>query len=412
MGFLALLAVYVKEMFFSILAMLGIDKSGGSYMQIMYIGMTIICILTFVYQMVFRLNISRQELIMIFAFGLLLLAFLFVPRIFYRNAGPVYQSQLLTAFSSVLSAFLMGILIKRGNFINSMSRAVPWFVIINTISSTLVTFNSSDETSGGYLQDDSGFNYQDLSYFIAFTFALNIFYIKNQHKIEGKSVFKRPGWNTFFQCLIPVHMLLVMLAGGRGAFILVCLLSVYYFVMDSANWKKNAKNLVLIFGAAMFLFAIVPTANLEYSGFDRITNMFAGVLDSGRVDLRRRAFNAFLRNPFIGNGSGSVYPFFKVYTHNMFTDILMEYGIVGMVVVVIMLERMIKGMRTLIRQNPCNHLVAVMAISCFTQLMLSGYYLSSTMLWFVVGYVFASPSEKPQQQKYISKYVKVKERKI
>lgn len=412
MGFLALFSIYIRELFFSILAILGIDKSGGNYMQIVYIGMTIICILTFVYQMVFRLNISRQELSMIFAFAFLLLAFLFVPRTLYRNPGPAYQPMLLTAFSSVLSAFLIGILAKRGNFINAMARAVPWFVILNTISSTLVTFNSSGSTSGGYLKDDSGFNYQDLSYFIAFTFALNIFYIKNQHKIEGKNVFKRPGWNTFFQCLIPIHLMTVMLAGGRGAFMLVGLLSVYYFIMDSSNLGKNIKNFVLMFIAVAILFIILPSANLEYSGFERILSLLSGSGDTGRADLRSKAFQAFLDNPLFGNGSGSVYPFFNVYTHNIFTDVMVEYGTVGLVFVVVMIVCLVRNQRSQVRENPCNHLVVLMSICCFTQIMFSGYYLAFPQLWFVVGYTFATSSQKQQQKKYISKYVKVKERKI
>lgn len=407
MGFLALLSIYIKEMFFSILAVFGIDKSSGNYMQVVYIVMTALCVLTFLYQMMFKLNISKNEIGMIFAFGFLLIAFLFIPRTFYRNAGSIYQAQLLTAFSSVLSAFLMGILVKRGNFINSMAKTVPLFVIINTICSTFVTFNSSGTTSGGYLKDASGFNYQDLSYFIAFTFALNVFYIKNQHKIEDNSVFKRPGWNTFFQCLIPVHLLTVMLAGGRGAFVLVGILSIYYFIMDSSNLGKNIKNFILMFIAVAVLFMILPSANLEYSGFERILNMFAGALDSGRVDLRNQAFEAFLKSPLYGYGAGSVYPVLKIYSHNVFTDIMLEYGIIGLVVAVVVLVNFVKKLYSSVQSDPCNHLIVVTSICCFTLLMFSGYYLSNTMLWFILGYTFAKVSEKPQSKKFISKYVKI-----
>ncbi len=407
MGVLALLSIYVKEIFFSILAVFGIDKSEGNYMQIVYIAMTTICVLTFIYQAMFKVNVSKREIAMIFAFALLLVAFMFVPRILYRNPGSIYQAQLLTAFSSVLSAFLMGILVKRGNFINDVGRAVPWFVIINTLTSTFVTFNSSGRTSGGYLMDSSGFNYQDLSYFIAYTFALNVFYIKNQHRIEGKSVFKRPGWNTFFQCLIPLHMLTVLLVGGRGAFILICLLSVYYFVMDSSDFGKNFKNFVIMAITALVVFVVVTGSSLEYSGFERILKLLDGVGDSGRIKLREQAFDAFLRSPLIGNGSGSVYPILKIYSHNFFTDIITEYGAVGLVVTVVLLEHLIKGLYRSVRENPCNHILVIVFICCFTLLMFSGYYLSSTMLWFVVGYTFSTVSQKPQQKKLVSKYVKI-----
>ena len=407
MGFLALLSIYIKEMLFSILAVFGIDKSSGNYMQVVYIAMTALCVLTFLYQMMFKLNISKNEIAMIFAFGFLLLIFTFVPRVLYRNLGPAYQSQLLTAFSSVLSAFLMGILVKRGNLINAMAKTVPLFVIINTICSTFVTFNSTGKTSGGYLKDASGFNYQDLSYFIAFTFALNIFYIKNQHKIEGESVFKRPGWNTFFQCLIPVHLLTVMLAGGRGAFVLVGILSIYYFIMDSSDLGKNIKNFILMFIAVVVLFMILPSSNLEYSGFERILTLFSGTKDSGRNQLFQSALEAFSNNPLLGNGSGSVFPLLDIYSHNMFTDIMTEYGILGLVVVVVILVNFAKKLYTSIKKDPCNHLIAVTSICCFTQLMFSGYYLANTSLWFVLGYTFAKVSEKPQGKKFVSKYVKI-----
>lgn len=407
MGFLAILSIYIKEMLFSILAVFGIDKSSGNYMQVVYIAMTALCVLTFLYQMMFKLSISKNEIGMIFAFGFLLVAFAFIPRVFYRNAGSVYQAQLLTAFSSVLSAFLMGILAKRGNFINAMAKAVPWFVIINTFSSTLVAFTSSGTTSGGYLKDASGFNYQDLSYFIAFTFALNVFYIKNQHKIEGNSIFKRPGWNTFFQCLIPVHLLTVMLAGGRGAFVLVGILSIYYFIMDSSNLGKNVKNFILMFIAVAVLFMILPSANLEYSGFERILGLLSGSGDASRADLRSKALQAFLDNPIFGNGSGSVFVFTITYSHNIFTDIMAEYGILGLIIISVILIKLVKKLFGSVRKNPCNHLIVVIFIGCFLHLSFSGYYLGSPSFWFVLGYSFSSDSENPQSKKFISKYVKI-----
>lgn len=407
MGVFALLSIHIKEMFFSTLAMFGIDKSSGNYMQIVYIAMTITCVLTFLYRMMFKLSISKRELSMLFAFALLLVAFIFVPRTFYRNPGTNYQPLLLTALSSVLSAFLMGIVIKRGNQINAMAKAVPIFIILNTISSTLVAFTASGTTSGGYLRDSSGFNYQDLSYFIAYTYALNVFYIKNQHKIEGKSVFKRPGWNTFFQCLMPLHLLTILLVGGRGAFVLICLLSVYYFVMDSSDFVKNFKNFVIMVIVAVIVFVIVSSINLEYSGFDRILNLLDGAGDIGRAELREKAFDAFLKSSVFGNGTGSVCPLFGIYTHNLFTDIMVEYGAIGLGVLVVLLVRLAKGLKNLVQENPCNHLIVVIAGCCFTMCMFSSYYLSNTLLWFVVGYTFSSVSQKPQEKKQVSKYIKI-----
>ncbi len=409
MGVLALFSVYIREMFFSLLAVFGMDISSGNHMKVFYVLVTGVCVATFVHQTVSKIQLSKKEMGLIFAFAILLVAFLFVPRIVYRGVPSAYQGAVLTAFSSVLSAFLMGVLARRGNLIHAMAGAVPWIVIFNTVSSFMVVFGTSDTNTGGYISDDSGFGYQGLSYFIAETYAMNIFYIKNQHNIKKNTTFSKGGWNTFFQCLIPLHMLMVMLAGGRGAFVLVCILSVYYFMMDSANVGKNIKNLILMTGFIIVVFVLASTSSLEYSGFDRIMSLLSGEGDGNRALLQDMAWWVFNKKPLTGNGTGSVFPILRTYSHNLFTDVLVEYGTIGLIVVVVIVYLAVKNLIRLVKSDSQHHLIVLIAMCCFTMAMFSGYYLTNAPLWFVVGFVFSTtPDEKPQIKKPVCKYVKIR----
>ena len=140
---------------------------------------------------------------------------------------------MLAGCSSSVPAFLMGMLIMRSGKLDEMCKNLPIFILFNTFVSTVVIFFNSG--SSNILQDDSGFNYQSLSYFVAYTFALNIFYIKYSQSFKNFKVFDKPIWNVVFQCFIPLHYLTLMLAGGRGAFILICVLTIYYFFMDKSR---------------------------------------------------------------------------------------------------------------------------------------------------------------------------------
>ena len=389
-GLLALLSIYVREMFFALLSFFKIPLSStGSLMKIMFAAIAVLCFIVFAYLIIMRYSLSVREIIVLFALASFVIMFIFYPRVVFGSANENYQGQMLAGCSSSVPAFLMGMLIMRSGKLNEMCKNLPFFIIFNTfVSTVIIFFNSSDAT---ILRDDSGFNYQTLSYFVAFTFALNIFYIKYWNTFENYAIFKKPIWNTLFQLLIPLHYLVLMLAGGRGAFVLIGILTVYYFAMDKSNFKKNLKNFILITIIILVVYIIISNYSFGFEGYERIFGFLEGKGDKLRESDWKKAIKYYSNHIVLGNGAGSDLYLFPVYSHNIFTEIAVEYGTIGLVVLVSLLGVFLKRILRQIKLDEKNHLVFLMFICGFTMNMFSGYYFTITIVWFALGYVFSSP---------------------
>lgn len=391
-GLLALLSVYIREMFYALLTFFKIQiSSAGPLMKIMFSGIAVICFAVFAYQIIMRYSLSVREMIVLFALASFIILYIFYPRVIFGYANDNYQGQMLAGCSSSVPAFLMGMLIMRSGKLEEMCKQLPLFIIFNTFISTVVIFfNSSDST---ILHDDSGFNYQSLSYFVAYTFALNIFYIKYANTFENYAFFKKPIWTTLLQCFIPLHYLTLMLAGGRGAFILICILTIYYFIMDRSNFKNNLKNFVLIIVLITIVYILFSNFDFNFTGYERIFGFLQGNGDELRESALETALKYYSKNIVFGNGAGSELFLFPVHSHNLFSEIAVEYGTIGLVVLVSVLGVFLNRLRKLIKKDEKNHLIFLMFICGFVMNMFSGYYFTITIAWFALGYVFSSQIE-------------------
>lgn len=131
-------------------------------------------------------------------------------------------------------------------------------------------------------------------------------------------------------------------------------------------------------------------------GISRIMNFWS---DSSAIEQDSRwirwnlAWNAFEESPIWGNGIGSV--FYKVgfYSHNIFTDLLCEGGILLTGVCIYILFRFLVKIKYLISCDRKFELILIIFLCSFVNILFSGYYLSETGIWLSFMYILGYKSD-------------------
>ena len=121
----------------------------------------------------------------------------------------------------------------------------------------------------------------------------------------------------------------------------------------------------------------------------RIIALITGAGDNRRYDKIKTAIDLFSQKPILGHGFGSVYWELGQYTHNFFTDTLVEGGLVlTFIAVSILLYCFVSSIR-LIRLDNTDLIWFYFFLCGFTLSMFSGYYLTQIPLWWGLSFVLA-----------------------
>ena len=143
--------------------------------------------------------------------------------------------------------------------------------------------------------------------------------------------------------LFPIFTLVIL--SGRApvlAFVLVLLIYVFYNIKLT---KKHIRNSIAIVLISMFSFTQISNIN----SFDRLTNRFKVMLQgdtkqneslSVRYELYNKSYQMFSSNPVFGIGLGAfgLYAIgedIRDHPHNMFLEVLIEQGIIGLILLLI-----------------------------------------------------------------------------
>ncbi len=194
----------------------------------------------------------------------------------------------------------------------------------------------------------------------------------------------------------------ILIFGTRGP--IVCML-VYvalltiYLAFKSRNIKKIFI-LFLIFAIILSVF-IFDTLFIEVSSalskvFERIgfsTRIFNFIIEGdiiaskGRESLAKKAIEAIIENPMWGYGITADRAMFGIYPHNMFLEILCQYGIIfgSLLIIVSLVITVLALIKS--RKNEGRFTFALMLISVvFVKLMISSTYTTEPLLFFMMGY--------------------------
>ena len=383
----ALFVIFSDELFYSFISAGDISLHSGMKAQ-EAIVIAIVSYFLLIYDFItskFTRNNWLQFLALIIILGLY-----YLTSIFYTSPSSDYWSQLLAYGALSIPSCYIGMRLSREYYDDSIIKLLPYFIIVVSviIGRAILTKSIGGELLGRD-GENIGFNYQNASYYMAFCYSYCLSYVLFWGRSHSQSFFNR---FIYFVMLALMFFCAIccISGGGRGAFVYMIAISVYlaFRALHRVKFVNRLWTGLLIILSAIILFILANNLGVFGSeGFLRVTESLT--YDPIRNELRHRAISAFQESPIIGNGLGSIWWKLGFYSHNIVTDLLVESGIIGTLVICsILIKCLIKILRDS-KQNNLSFFLFVLFLGALTEVSFSGYWLSTSKLFLVYGYVYS-----------------------
>lgn len=372
-----LLFIFSSPILNSFLFIFGGSNESGQ-LAIIYIISFILMLLLFL--ITFRCSIKRKQFLFIFLFIIILSSFIFTG---FRenNINAVYFSEFKLYCAMFPTTLLISIVGQRLNKENLNITCVFFCFLVISISTFLALVRSNGVTGGGFVNDSSGFMYQNISYYSAYGFGLGIFLLNEIKEKRSKHKYI----NILIFSIIILNILSCLLSGGRGGFVLLFIM-IFFYSFINKGVKGFVKAVFTISFIVIIALIIIPLLSdnigVDLSGFQRLLNfMDNGISDPGRELLYKISFNSFQAKPILGNGIGSVFYILNTYSHNLFIDILCETGFVGLLIFMFFLLLTMRKMFFLYKKGSLYRFLTLIFICGITLNLFSGYIWVNQFVW-------------------------------
>lgn len=384
-GFFILVVAFSYSIYFVIATFLGIPQEGVVFR--LYSG-----ILAVVVAFVFFLSIHRIPR-RIYIGGLLLCAIIillyFSTRCFYDEVNNRYTSYFLSMRVRFIPAVLTGMyMLSHDDIMKKVEYALLPFILLYTITLASVAFTANIGVNIAQTFNTDFLNYQSISYYSIFAFGFNMYLI-----VQCSNSYTR--YRRYILIALAIlQVIITIMAGGRGAFVLGCVFTLY-FALKHITFSKLISYILIGLAVLLTINAILSDNEIFKMGFERIFNFFGNTEAIGTDNRWIRwnlAWNAFTKSPVFGHGLGSVFYEVGFYSHNIFTDMLCEGGVVLFLIFIFVLMKFIRASQILITEDYRNEIIVIVFLCSFVMNSFSGYYLSDTGIWLSLTYVLCKNS--------------------
>lgn len=317
-------------------------------------------------------KVSYASLLLLFFAGSISLGFLITST--YAYGASYYFSLFL---SNAIPGLLAGMCISAKQYRAQAWKYVDILVVILSLSVAMYFFQSG---SGSL---DYGIDYQSASYMAAVAFGLNLSMLLNGSNRERFFLFKTPFWKVMAYCLCVYQAGAAFYTGGRGGVLLVLILSVVALI---ALFRRgmSVKMLIGIIAVLIGVFVIVEfvSSNSTQAGISRILSGY-----DNRSDAYSMIWNAILDKPFFGYGPYGYYSAIMIeYPHNIILDLLLSFGLAGVPFELLTIALLAHRLRGKLRKNVPSW-IWVILLYVLVRLFFSSTFLSTSALWFVLGFL-------------------------
>ena len=279
-----LFVIFADEIFhgFFVLSGSSVESGNKSYLAIF---------ISFIFYFLFIKDIINKQITKkktsVLVCLILLLVLLSLTQLFYPS-GEVYQhyiSHLLVYASLCIPAGYVGMRISNGRYNDEILKLLPFFVIFISIVIGIAQFVVL--RNGSFLDRDSVLNYQQASYYFAYSFSFGIFYVYIYKKKKVRNVttaYKLVKLMTAFT--IPLCVVGCISSGGRGGFVFLGIIG-FFLLYRIVKQKRKNRSGILFYGALGILLTTYLFSNFDVSesyGFLRITQ---STTDGGRFEFQK-----------------------------------------------------------------------------------------------------------------------------
>ena len=321
-----------------------------------------------------------------------------VTPVFYSGRSMSTRTgSLLTLIGQVLPNALFACFVAENEQMQTrVKRLAPVIGVVLAITALLGALFPDSTTSVGLSANEGGLGYQRLSYMAAYSAALMEYYLLTRDQTVQLNFLSRKLGTVISAVVIFLDLLITLISGGRGgfvAYIIFFVISIHFAIrFGYFDLKKGSR--VLVFGSISVIGAYVGfnyVSNIisTKKGFGRLLDFINGGGDIRRFDKYIAALDVFSKKPIFGHGFGSVYYEFGLYTHNFFTDVLVEGGLVLAIIIALVLAYVMFASVQLTKKDKTDLIWIYFFLCGFILSLFSGYYLTQIPLWWGLFFILA-----------------------
>lgn len=384
LAFTILLILLAEPIFYSYLSLNEIEAESGM-MKYEFIGIFALSMLQFLRFLIKdKFNIHNKRVLLLSIIMGLLYAY---TGAFQYQLNEQYWGELLRWGAICIPAVIVGMRLGYSRDFKYINSLIPFFTIVLTIVIAMVFKKFNDSMEEGIIHDESGLNYQNISYYMAFLFGINSYW---QLYVDKKTIWMGNILRLILFVAMLAEAIVCLMSGGRGAAILLGIyvaFALFHVIMINRKHRKLVLLSVILFVYAFFYFADYYSM-WEASGYERIMAMAEY---DNRTKVYLPAMELIRQTQAMGTGLGSVFYQLGFYSHNMFLDLLIEVGFLGTIVFCMFLIRLCYKMYGYYQCDSNFYFLIVIFLHFFTLHMFSGYWFVSQGFWFVSSVVFSMP---------------------
>lgn len=393
MGVLILMFLFSYGITFLLQYFLKISDSSILFMLIHLVLALIIYVMYF-FKTIKKNRLTRNEIILLLFSAFLIIEYFIVGICFNLLNNETYFRYLKYLFVSFLPSILLGIMVfyDKKNIIKALNFSPIFFW---TITLGLIVIVANNIGSAKVINDFNynGLTYQAISYYFAYSFSILLFLNFFGNKIELNRWIKTRVVKYINYIFMAIDLFGCISVGGRGGIVLVFLIlifSLFVLYKDNKNIFSSRNIFKFFILSIAFLVVLMLVSKSEYSqmGIERFFDLFFESKDAsrdGRFVLWEKAILSFEESPIIGYGFGSVFAKVEYYSHNIFLDVLVETGLIGLIAFLVLLCFIIRSV-LLNLTNKLNLFIFYIFLLGIVMLQFSGYHLSEAMLIFPVAF--------------------------
>ena len=314
----------------------------------------------------------------------------FLTYVIYQKSNSVYNSFFLVLSGQVFPIVLCATLVAQSADVqHEIKRLSPICSVIFSFIAFFAAFFPTSVTTGGYVSNINGLNYQSTSYLAAYAAAFGFYYLLCFEKIAWHWIFQKRWIYYLIVVIVFVDLLVIFISGGRGGLVLyisqVCLAAYVFLKKERVSGVRIFKFIgFTIFSICMILLFIrfATNTDIKTNGFERILHTVNSLDTNGRDVFWDKAIPCFLERPLFGHGLGSVFYEIGIYTHNCVTDALVEIGMIGCLIYLLFLfiswEKGVKQLPI----DYTDYIWLIIYLDGFIMSLFSGYYICQIpVLW-------------------------------
>lgn len=396
------IGLFKVQLFFSIVALLGYQGLSETNPRLYAYIMSIIGIVnmaTILWVVARNDRFTIKDIVVLLGIPFIMLLSYFTAIVLGRHHPQnSHYFSLFLGFSlpSIFIGYYLGRAYRRGRLVD-VGRYVEVIMLVISIGgfvTIIIPF-----MQGARFTTMGGASYQTASYYSALAFGLNLYFIVWERNHVRFRLFTTRFYKIFSVLLLVLQFVMVVIPGGRGAFVLAVLyvLLALFEILRVKRVKKILQGMLFVVGlvvvAIMFLPRLMDNP-LFASGFNRAIAFIdtGGGVDwdgtSGRLPLYQSALDFIEESPIVGYG---IFGYLKVYggyyPHNIVLEILLQGGVFYLTFWIVLLTVLARRLFLNIKRDEGFRIYLFIAVYPLVMLMFSGTYITTGLFWFMVAFL-------------------------